>query len=223
MALKVVGSGLGRTGTMSLKLALEQLGFAKCYHMIEVFMNPPHAEMWTAAADGKPQWDTLFEGYAATVDYPGARFWRQIWQHYPDSKVLHSVRDPEKWFESTQATIFSPQSPARHSQLPPHMKTFFEKSVFEEFRDKLHDKDFMIAHFKRHTEEVIKSVPKDKLLVYEASQGWEPLCKFLDVPVRTTPFPRENSREQFAARLQGGAPTIEKMQEAIQKELHRTT
>ena len=221
MALKVVGSGLGRTGTMSLKLALEQLGFTKCYHMVEVFMNPPHAGLWIAAAEGNPQWDKLFEGYAATVDYPGAAYWKQIWQHYPDSKVLHSVRDPEKWFESTQATIFSPQSPARQKALPPEMQKFFG-SVLGEFGAKINNKTFMIDHFKRHTDDVIKTVPSDRLLVYEASQGWEPLCRFLGVPVPSTPFPRENSREQFIGRMQAGqTQTIEAMQERIQKELHR--
>ena len=220
MALKVVGSGLGRTGTMSLKLALEQLGFSRCYHMVEVFMNPPHAPLWTAAAEGKPQWDTIFEGYAATVDYPGAAFWRQIWEHYPDAKVLHSVRDPEKWFESTQATIFSPRSPARQSALPPEMQKFFG-TVLGTFGDKINNKEFMIDHFKRHTDDVIKTVPKDRLLVYEASHGWEPLCKFLDVPVPSTPFPRENTREQFIGRIEAGPQTIEAMQERIQKEIHR--
>ena len=226
MALKVVGSGLGRTGTLSLKRALEQLGFGPCYHMIEVFMNPPHAPLWIAAAEKRAQWEKLFEGYAATVDYPGARFWRELAAFYPDAKVLHSVRDPEKWFESTQATIFSPQSPARNMPSP-EMKAFFESTVFNEFGERIHDREFLLSYFKRHTEEVVRTIPKERLLVYEVSEGWEPLCKFLGVAVPDTPFPRENSREQFAARVARGRengdapPDVDRMRQALADEFKR--
>jgi hypothetical protein len=221
MTLKVVGSGLGRTGTLSLKLALEQLGFTRCYHMVEVFMNPPHARLWIDAAEGRPDWNKLFEGYAATVDYPGARFWRELAEFYPDAKVVHSVRDAEKWFESTQATIFAEQSPARREGMPPEMKLFFEKTVFGEFGDRIHDRAYMLDLFKRHTDEVVGTISKERLLVFEVSQGWEPLCKFLGVPVPGTPFPRENSRETFNARLKDGPQDLEHMQERIKQELHR--
>ena len=221
MSLKIVGSGLGRTGTMSLKLALEQLGFVKCYHMVEVFMNPPHVPLWIAAAEGHPAWDKLFEGYAATVDYPGASYWRELAEHYPEAKVLHSVRDPEKWFESTQATIFSPQSPARQSSLPPEMQRFF-KTVMGTFGDKINDREYMVAYFKAHTDEVVRTIPKERLLVYETGSGWEPLCKFLGVPVPATPYPRENTREQFIGRVAGGTPpNMDEMQKRIREELKR--
>jgi hypothetical protein len=228
LALKIVGSGLGRTGTLSLKLALEQLGYSPCYHMIEVFMNQPHAQLWIGAAEGRPEWDKLFDGYAASVDYPGARFWRELAAFYPDAKVLHSVRDPEKWFESTQATIFSPQSPARN-MTSPEMKQFFESTVFREFGERIHDRDFLLAHFKRHTDEVVKAIPKERLLVYEVGEGWERLCKFLGVDVPGTPFPRENSREQFAARVERGrreggkTGDLESMQKAMRDEFKRPT
>jgi hypothetical protein len=216
MTLQVVGSGLGRTGTMSLKHALEQLGFSRCYHMVEVFMNPPHIPLWIAAAEGKPDWDTLFEGYAATVDYPGARFWRELAAHYPDAKVLHSVRDPEKWFESTQATIFAPSHRARFDNMP-EIRRFFETVVTtNELRASIDDREAMIAYFKRHTEAVKAAIPKERLLVWQASDGWEPLCKFLDVPVPATPFPRENSREEFINRTQR-APDFKHLQEEVRK------
>ena len=202
MSLKVIGSGLGRTGTMSLKLALEQLGFSRCYHMIEVFANPPHIPLWIAAAEGKPEWDRLFEGYAATVDYPGAHFWRELAAHYPHAKVLHSVRDAGEWFESTRATIFSDRNRAR-VQHSPDLQRFFDVVVNHEFGEKIHDRDFMIDYFNRHTEEVKAAIPKDRLLIYEAGSGWAPICKFLGVPVPATPFPKANTRDEFIARMQG--------------------
>ena len=103
MALKVIGSGLGRTGTLSLKLALEQLGLGPCHHMVEVFMHPESIPLWVAAGAGKADWPAIFSGYQSMVDYPGCKFWRELIDYYPDAKVLHSIRDPERWFESTQA------------------------------------------------------------------------------------------------------------------------
>src|SRR5262245_22761171 len=98
MALKVVGAGLGRTGTLSLKLALEQIGFGPCYHMVEVMMRPETAApLWIKAADGNPDWEAIFNGYAASVDYPGCAFWQQLADFYPDAKVILTVRDPEQW------------------------------------------------------------------------------------------------------------------------------
>ena len=200
MALKVIGSGLGRTGTMSLKLALEQIGFGACHHMVEVFMHPESVPLWIAAGEGQPDWNAIFSGYQSVVDYPGCKFWRELMDYYPDAKVIHTLRDPERWFESTQATIFAPRASALDA--PPPMRAFFNM-VLGDFGDRLHDRDYMIERFKRHTEEVLAAVPKDRLLVFEASQGWAPLCAFLGVPVPETPYPRENSREDFQARAAG--------------------
>jgi len=102
MALQVVGAGLGRTGTSSLKVALEYLGVGRCYHMSEVGGNPAHVGLWIDAANGKPDWDRLLADYEATLDYPACTFWRELADFYPESKVLLSVRDPASWFESTQ-------------------------------------------------------------------------------------------------------------------------
>ena len=107
MAIKVIGAGFGRTGTLSIKLALEQLGFGKCYHMVELLENPQQVHFWEDANQGKPvDWEALFQGYQATVDYPGYRHYKQLMQYYPEAKVLLSVRDPEKWYESTYNTIY---------------------------------------------------------------------------------------------------------------------
>lgn len=211
MALKVIGAGLGRTGTLSLKLALEQLGFGPCYHMTEVLMEPARGAGWLRAAGGQPDWNAVFSEFASTVDYPGCVYWRELAQFYPSAKVLLSVRDPRDWFDSTQQTIFSEEhnKPLINSALA----EFFEKTVFEAFGDRIHDRDFMIAAFRRHNAEVEKAVPQSRLLVYEVTQGWPPLCKFLGVPVPDSPFPRVNSREerirQRASMAQGpGAPEV---------------
>jgi hypothetical protein len=204
MALKVVGTGLGRTGTLSLKLALEQLGMGPCHHMVEVFMHPESIPLWVAAGNGKPDWDAIFAGYQSMVDYPGCKFWRELAEFYPDAKLIHSVRDPQKWFESTQATIFSPNSHTANAPEP--MRAFFAM-VTSEFGGRLNDRDFMVEYFTRHTAEVIATIPKHRLLVFEAEQGWAPLCQFLGVQTPETPFPKENSRAQFQSRVaEHGSP-----------------
>jgi hypothetical protein len=131
MGLKLIGAGLGRTGTLSLKLALERLGFGPCYHMTEVLMDPSRGDSWVRAANGKPDWTAIFDGYLATVDYPGCTFWRELIEFYPSAKVLLTVRDPEEWFDSTQQTIFSDE----HNKpfTPSSLREFFEKTVFVTF------------------------------------------------------------------------------------------
>jgi hypothetical protein len=225
MALKVIGAGLGRTGTLSLKVALEQLGFGPCYHMTEVMMHPETAPaLWLRAADGDPDWERIFSGYAATVDYPGCRFWRELARAYPDAKVILSVRDAHKWFESTQATIFSPQAIEMMSASP--IREFIEKNAWNDFGDRIHDRDFMVDWFERHNAAVRAEIPSERLLVYEASQGWEPLCGFLGVPVPSAPFPRINSREEMTHNLEqlagdGSAPQfdLDKVKEIIKSRL----
>ncbi|MFZ1990209.1 MAG: sulfotransferase family protein [Alphaproteobacteria bacterium] len=203
MPLKLIGAGLGRTGTMSLKVALEQIGYGPCYHMAEVMANPKATSLWVTAANGKPDWEAIFKGYVATVDYPGCSFWRELSVAYPAAKVLLSLRDPDKWFESTQETIFSDKISTMLKQSP--MKEFFEKTVWKEFGSRISERKFMVEAFKRHNEEVQRTIPKERLLVFEASQGWEPLCKFLGVPVPATPFPRTNSREELAGVINAAA------------------
>src|SRR5262249_30221032 len=127
MALKVIGSGYGRTGTLSLKLALEQLGFGPCHHMLEVFPRPQTMPLWIDAARGKPDWEAIFDGFQSMVDHPGCKFWRELAAYYPDAKVIHTVRDPERWFASTQATIFSPQM--NFESAPPPMRDFMKEVV----------------------------------------------------------------------------------------------
>jgi hypothetical protein len=205
MALKVVGSGLGRTGTKSLQSALNRLGVGPCYHMVEVFSHPEHMQLWIDAGAGRPNWEALFAGYHSTVDYPGARYWRELAAYYPDAKVLHSVRDPDQWFDSTQATIFAP---GFVSTQPGPMQPFFS-AFMGDIRDRLHERAFMTEHFRRHTEAVKAAIPPERLLIYEAGQGWGPLCEFLGVQVPAEPYPSENARAEFIGRAAaaGGDPT----------------
>jgi hypothetical protein len=217
MALKVIGSGLGRTGTMSTKLALQQLGYP-CHHMAEVFMRPETVPLWVEAGKGRPDWDAIFDGYLAMVDHPGCAYWRQLMDHYPDAKVLHTVRDPDKWFDSTQATIFSPGSLEAPREGP--MGEFFDQ-LRAFYGGDMHHRAFMTDFFRRHTEAVVAAVPKERLLVFNVAEGWEPLCRFLGVPVPEGPFPRENTTEQFQARLAGGPVDVEKLRARMKAELKR--
>ena len=180
MALKVIGAGLGRTGTASLKVALEQLGIGRCYHMAEVMQNPEAPGLWVEAAEGRADWDKIFAGYGASTDYPACSFWRELGAHYPDAKILLSTRTVESWIESTQSTIFSPET-VEFLFGTPHGE-FFRKTAFCH-GDHMHDPDYMRRYFKEHEEQVMRTVQKDRLLVYEVTEGWEPLCEFLDLPV----------------------------------------
>lgn len=208
--MKVIGAGFGRTGTLSLKLALEQLGFNPCYHMQEVIMNNrDHATLWTAAAQGKPvDWKALFAKYQATVDWPACTFYKQLMEVYPDAKVLLSVRDPVKWYESAANTIFRVSRegfPRLMGLMFPGLKGLIEMThtlIWQgTFDGKFADRDHAIAVFNRHNEEVKRTVPPERLLVYDVKEGWEPLCRFLQVPVPNTPFPRVNDTATFNNRL----------------------
>ena len=201
MALKIVGSGLGRTGTKSLQTALNILGFGPCHHMVEVFAHPESMALWIEAGAGRPDWDAIFSGYQSMVDYPGAAYWRELAAWYPNAMVLHSVRDPDRWFESTQATIFAPHGMAARAMSGDGapMSAFF-RSFSGAFRERLNDRAFMTDYFRRHTEEVKAAIAPERLLIYEAGQGWAPLCTFLGVAIPETPYPSENSRAEFIAR-----------------------
>ena len=204
--LKVIGAGFGRTGTASLKGALEDLGFAKCYHMQEVFRNPTHAPIWRAAAEGKPvDWDALLEGYQATVDWPGCTFYRELLARNPDAKVILNVRDPDAWYKSMTNTVYRASRPSfPRSLVPlfvPRLRRFIrmvQVLIWQKtFDNRFDDKAYAVKVFNDHIEEVKKVVPADKLLVYEVKQGWEPLCDFLEVPVPDKPFPRLNDSAAF--------------------------
>jgi hypothetical protein len=197
MALSVIGAGFGRTGTLSLKMALDQLGVGPCYHMSEVFKNPAAPQQWLDAAEGRPvDWDVVFKGYRSTVDWPSATFYRQLADVYPDAKVILTLRDPNAWFESTQATIFARDFSEQPNKVWADMAN---KVVGDLFDRRMHDREHLISVYERHNAEVRRVIPASRLLVYEVARGWEPLCAFLGVPAPAGPMPRVNSREDFAA------------------------
>jgi hypothetical protein len=199
MSLQIIGAGYGRTGTMSLKLAIEQLGFGPCFHMSEAIANQACIPDWLEATRGRAHWEKIFGSYRATVDHPGCAFYRELADAYPDAKVVLTVRDANEWFDSTQATVFSPLMRGRIPESP--FREFMEKTVWGLFGTGIDDRAFMVEAFARHSEEVRRAIPKDRLLVFEVTSGWKPLCDFLGVAVPAAPFPRVNSREEMAAML----------------------
>jgi len=199
MTLKVIGAGYGRTGTNSLKIALEELGLEKCYHMIEVMKNPSHMRQWTKIIEsGQADWESLFDGYQAAVDWPTSAFYKELIAAYPDAKVILTVRDPERWYESVLSTIYQVNNKfGRALQLIPIAGRFFngiDTLVWDGiFHGRFEDKTYAIQTFNQHIEEVKRAVPSERLLIFEAKQGWEPLCRFLNVPVPAKkPYPHVN-------------------------------
>lgn len=194
MALQIIGAGFGRTGTLSLKIALEQLGFP-CYHMIECFpRGPAHWKLWEEALEGRPDWDAIFEGFAATVDFPACTSYAALAAHYPEAKVILSVRDPEKWYQSTQETIFAPhwiEHLPRTEAAP-----FMQATINDYFDGRMHDRDHLMRRFDEHVQAVKAAIPSERLLVFEAAQGWEPLCEFLDQEVPEGDFPHVNDTKE---------------------------
>jgi Sulfotransferase domain len=206
MSLKVVGAGFGRTGTLSLKIALERIGFGPCYHMTEVFPRPEHVAKWHRLAfEQSMDWDEIFRGFSATVDWPAARWWREIAAHFPDAKVLLSVRDPEAWYKSVTDTIYQPmKSPAPDGapELVRLQSEMARKAILSEtFDNRFEDKAHTIEVFQKHNQAVRDAIDPARLLVFDVREGWDPLCRFLEVPVPDEPFPRLNDTATFQAMM----------------------
>jgi len=205
MSLEVIGAGFGRTGTLSLKLALEQLGFRPCYHMTEVFGHPGHSALWTRALKGElAALDEVLTGYRATVDWPGCHFWRELSERHPSAKVILTERDAQAWYKSISRTILDYMSrdadtqgwdPVRRAQWDMNQillgqQTFGSRPTEEH----------VTAVYRIHNDAVKRAIPASRLLVYDVAQGWAPLCKFLRLPVPAQQFPKTNSTEEFRAR-----------------------
>jgi hypothetical protein len=206
MSLKVVGAGFGRTGTLSLKVALERIGFGPCYHMVEVFPRPEHVAMWHRLAfEQSMDWDEIFRGFGATVDWPAARWWREIAAHFPDAKVLLSVRDPEAWYKSVTDTIYQPMKSPAPDGVPELVRLQSEmarKAILgETFDNRFEDKAHAIEVFQKHNQAVRDTIDPTRLLVFDVREGWGPLCRFLEVPVPDEPFPRLNDTATFQAMM----------------------
>ncbi|MDZ4827720.1 MAG: sulfotransferase [Actinomycetota bacterium] len=197
MPLEIVGAGWGRTGTLSLKLALEQLGYP-CHHMFEIFLHEDHIKTFTAAGRGEAvDWEAVFGEYRATVDWPGATYWRELTAAYPDAKVILSERDPQQWYESYEATISVGVRGQGLVDNPEWHEMVQLGIVQRDFEGNADDRDHLVALFERHNAEVRATVPPERLLVFEARDGWGPLCAFLGVPVPEGDYPHANDRSQW--------------------------
>jgi hypothetical protein len=205
MALRVIGVGVGRTGTYSLKLAINQIGMGVCHHMEEVLHDMPRqVPLWAAAAAGKPDWRQIYDGYESAVDWPTACFFRELIREFPTSKFVLTQRNPAKWADSFGATIY--KLLADKDQAPKEMHAWLEmvSNVIAKtgFPPGL-DRDALARAFIAHNDAVKEAIPPSQLLVFEVKQGWGPLCRFLDMPVPSGEFPRTNHREEFWDRVNG--------------------
>jgi hypothetical protein len=221
--LAVIGAGFGRTGTLSLREALVRLGFGPCDHMLENFEHPERFTLWQDAfrrkQSGEPiDWRPLLDGYRAIVDWPGAYFWRELIADHSDAKVILTVRDPDRWYQSSLATIFRMRARADTSprarammrllglMIPPMRQGFqIVNDVIWNgtFAGRFTDREHALRVFAEHNREVQETVPAPRLLVFEVKQGWQPLCEFLAVPVPAgEPFPHVNDAEAFRKRVQ---------------------
>lgn len=210
MALEIIGSGFGRTGTRSLKEALETLGYAPCHHMEEIFADPPQVAHWQAIAAGQPvSWNAVFAGYRAQIDWPGAHVWRETAAAFPDAKVIHSTRPDDKWWASFSRTIGKLLNQYQNIPMPPHIRDMLNAGVKfigeGTFNGNWSDREAALAALHHREAEVRAAIPASRLLVFDVAQGWEPLCAFLGKPVPATPFPNRNQADDFWANL-GGEP-----------------
>lgn len=198
MSIDVVGAGVGRTGTLSLKTGLEQLLGRPCYHMVEVFGRPEHVPLWREAAEGGTvDWNAMLADYGSTSDFPACLFWPEILAANPDAVVVLSTRsDSAAWWASAGATIFAIDG----ADLPPEMAEWYEMWRVvsgARFTDRWSDETAARAAYDRHNAEVRASVPAERLVDWQARDGWGPLCEALGMAVPAEPFPHLNTREEF--------------------------
>jgi len=219
--VKVIGAGLPRTATLTQKIALEMLGFGPCYHMVNVLTDSSLIPEWADALDGRAEWHKLFDGFAATVDYPGAFFHQELLAAFPDAKVVLSVRDGRAWARSMRSTIWAvlhdDGSLAHHLAvaqgfIDPAMRAYTEfmgdmigrAGLFGPTPQR-YDEDALVAGMERHNAAVRAHVPTGQLLEWSPADGWEPLCEFLEAPVPDVPLPRVNDSASFNAMVTGTA------------------
>ena len=202
--MKVFGTGFGRTGTMSLKIALEKLGMGPCYHMREVVSHPSHIKIWYDISRGEqPKWSRLFSGFNCGVDFPVSLFYEQLINTFPDAKFNLTLRDFDKWYISTANTIYKVPTilPEWFKQVVYPIRIFIAMQVnliwVGLFNNEFSDKESAKIVYYEHIESVKKIIPADKLLIYNVKEGWEPLCEFLDVDVPDIPFPKVNDTAEM--------------------------
>ncbi|HTR89513.1 MAG TPA: sulfotransferase [Solirubrobacteraceae bacterium] len=213
--MKLIGAGLPRTGTLTQKVALEMLGVGPCYHMVDVLADLDQAPLWQQALAGDAPWEKIFAGFQSTVDYPGGYFYEELAHHYPHAKVLLSVRAEESWERSMRDTVWSVRNGESLMRLLSSAQGIVNPGWqgFLDMADGLMWKDrgtFAAGHataaqliegMRRHNEAVKSAIPSERLLVWSVSEGWEPLCEFLEVPVPEETLPHVNDRAEFLSRV----------------------
>ena len=199
MSMQVIGTGVGRTGTTSLKIAIGQLGLGPCHHMDEVIQDlPRHVPLWSSALAGKPDWAAIYDGYSSAVDWPTAGFFRELYVAYPSAKFILTHRSPESWADSFSATIY--KLLAEGDKMPAEMHDWLDMCNGVIARTGFPagmDRSALIDNFAAHNDAVKAAIPADQLLVYQVKEGWAPLCDFLGVATPDEAFPRANDRQEF--------------------------
>ena len=213
--MKVIGVGLPRTATLTQKVALEMLGLGPCYHMVNVLADLKLVPLWRDALEGRPDWERIFDGFEATVDWPGGFYYRELAERYPEAKLVLSVRDPEAWERSMRSTVwgvYHGDSLIRHLSsaaaiVDPDWHAYLElmNGMLWDSRGTLaarhQDHGGLMEAMQRHTEAVKQAIAPERLLVWDATEGWDPLCAFLGVHVPAAPLPRLNDSESFGERV----------------------
>jgi hypothetical protein len=201
--LEIIGAGLGRTGTSSLRRALGMLGWPT-FHMVDLFGVPERVSHFIDAEAGRPvDWPAMFDGFTAAVDYPAALYWRQLMAAYPDAKVLLSVRPADAWYRSTRGTIYESgrRRVASGKEATP-LQQYVRDAVWNgQFGGRFEEPEHAMAVFEQHNAAVIAAVPPERLLVYEVGSGWEPICAFFGLDVPSEPYPHANSSADFKAKM----------------------
>lgn len=207
--MRVIGAGYGRTGTASLKRALETLGFGPCHHMEEVIKHPSDVATWERAGAGeKVDWKAFMSSWGSSCDFPSSMYYRELMEAFPEAKVILTVRSAESWYASMSETIVPMLTRFPNSLVVPWLpyisapgRTMKHTKLKRELLDRFADKAHVTKQFDAHVEEVKRVVPAERLLVFEVKEGWEPLCAFLGVPVPSEPFPRVNDTAEFKKRV----------------------
>jgi hypothetical protein len=197
--MKIIGAGFGRSGTMSLKSALEQLGYGPCYHMKITLYRYGHMRFFMRAWHGKKvNWKKFFYHYNSVVDWPTCSFYMDLMKEYPDAKVLLNVRNPESWYESMNETIY-PIQKAFPFWFPGIVRRMHDEIIWGgSLKGVFEDREKAVSVYSHYIEDVKNTVPPGRLLVYNVNEGWKPLCEFLDVPVpEGRAFPHINERRSF--------------------------
>jgi Sulfotransferase domain len=202
VGLRIIGAGLGRTGTTSLKLALEELLGGPCYHMLEVRERPQDPDLWGDAYDGRlPNWDIFFDGYVAAVDWPSAPFWPELSEAFPDAPIVLSVRDAEVWWKSVSSTIFIAMATYFAPDAPADGWTRMGRGMLNSFTPAWQNEAGAKAAYLSYNENVRATAPPDRLVEWTPDDGWDPICAALNVAVPDHPFPHANTTAEARVEL----------------------